>query len=71
MDIDRVRGTRELDMASGYVERLRAIRDSLETTADHIDERDYISEAAEERSAAYREAIDAIDQAIEALEGLD
>ena len=57
-------------MGTSYIERIRKIAEALETTADHIEEKDSPSEADEERADLYREAIDALLQAIETLESL-
>lgn len=57
-------------MAS-YVERLTKIRDTLESTADNIDEKDSPSEKDEEKSEAYRSATEFIDEAILALEEIE
>lgn len=57
-------------MAS-YIDRINKIRDALEATADSIENRDYITDAMEERAEAYRAAIESLDDAIAALEGLE
>jgi hypothetical protein len=57
-------------MAS-YVERIRSIRDALETTADNIEDRDNISEDSQERADVYRETVEHLDNAIGAMEQLD
>ena len=56
-------------MAS-YVERLTKIRDSLESTAESIGTKDYVSDDDGERADAYEAAIEAINEAIAALEDL-
>jgi len=58
---------------AGYVARLAAIRDSLDESADNLEEREPdngFSDTQQDKLDAYRSAADAIGEAIEALESI-
>ena len=57
-------------MAKSTVEILRGIKERLEETASNIEDREYVSDAMQEKADAYNDAASSLEEAIDALESI-